>query len=231
MGAAAVVIAAVLVAANILLILVLLLRRWWVHRREQRHGRLVQQLRRPAILLVESDEAADPPALVGVERAVFAELLAGYSRQLSGSSKKRIVTYFEASGAVEEHVDRLRDRRSWRRAAAAFTLGDFGSTRAVGALIAALDDPAREVRMAATRSLGRIGAVEAIDSLVNAGVEARVPADVANFALLDIGAAALPHLHILATHSEPAVRTSAVEMIGLLGSAGDAPSVREQLSD
>ncbi|MET0909023.1 MAG: HEAT repeat domain-containing protein, partial [Ilumatobacteraceae bacterium] len=187
---AAVVTAAVLVAANILLIIVLLLRRWWVLRRQHRHGRLVEQLRHPAILLVESDETADPPTLVGGELAVFAELLAGYSRQLSGPSKERIVAYFEASGAVEEQVDRLRGRRSWRRAAAAFTLGDFGSKRAVGALIEALDDPAREVRMAATRSLGRIGAVEAIDSLVTAGVEGRVPADVANLALLDIGPAA-----------------------------------------
>jgi HEAT repeat protein len=231
MGTPAVITAAVLVAANVVLILVLLSRRWLVLRRQHRHDRLVQELRRSAILLVESDESELPPALAGADKAVFAELLAGYSRQLSGPSKDRIVAYFEATGAVDDELAALRSRRSWRRAAAAFTLGDFGSTRAVGALIATLDDPAREVRMAATRSLGRIGSVEAIDSLVTAGVEGRVPADVANLALLDIGPAALPYLHVLATHSEPAVRTSAVQMIGLLGSAGDAPAVREQLTD
>ena len=58
-----------------------------------------------------------------------------------------------------------------------------------------------------------------------------MPADVANLALLDIGPASLPHLHVLATHAEPAVRSSAVQLIGLLGSAGDAPAVRDQLTD
>ncbi len=200
-------------------------------RRQRRHDRLVKELRRPAILLLESDEREPPPSLAGADKAVFAELLGGYSRQLSGPSKDRIVAYFEATGAVDEEVSALRSRRSWRRAAAAFTLGDIGSKRAVGSLIAALDDPAREVRMAAARSLGRIGAVDAIDSLVTAGVEGRVPADVANLALLDIGPASLPHLHVLATHSDPAVRSSAVQLIGLLGSAGDAPTVRDQLTD
>jgi hypothetical protein len=231
MEAAAVVTAAVLVVANLVLIGLLLSRRWWVLRRQHRHDRLVEELRRPAILLLESDEDEPPPALAEADEAVFAELLAGYSRQLRGPSKDRIVAYFQATGAVDDELAALRSRRSWRRAAAAFTLGDIGSTRAVGALIAALDDPAREVRMASTRSLGRIGAVDAIDSLVTAGVEGRVPADVANLALLDIGPAALPQLHFLATHPESAVRTSAVQLIGLLGSAGDAPAVRSQLAD
>jgi hypothetical protein len=231
MSTPAVVTAAAMVAANIALIVTLLLRRWSSRRRQHRHDRMVQQLRRPAIRLVESDESENPPVLAGADRAVFAELLAGYSRQLSGPSKDRIVAYFEATGAVDDELAALRSRRSWRRATAAFRLGDMGSTRSVGSLIAALDDSAREVRMAASRSLGRIGAVEAIDSLVTAGVDGRVPGDVANLALLDIGPAALAQLHNLATHPEPAVRSSAVQLIGLLGSAGDAPAIGNQLAD
>src|SRR5262245_11870162 len=104
MGTAAVVTAVVLVGINLLLIVALLVRRWSVLRRQRRHDRLVQELRRPAILLVESDEGAPPPSLAGADKAVFAELLSGYSRQLSGPSKERIITYFETTGAVDEEL-------------------------------------------------------------------------------------------------------------------------------
>jgi hypothetical protein len=228
---ASVVVAILLAAVNVVLVLMLLLARWWMARVQRRHDALVQQLRRPAVELVDGDEPVVPPNLGRVEREVFAELLSAYSRGLRGTAKDRIVAYFETSGAVDEQIGRLRGRRSSTRAAAAFALGDMGSARAIPGLLNALDDPSRDVRMAATRSLGRIGAVEAIGPLVSAGVSGKVPTDVADLALLDIGPPAVGHLLVMASDPDPYVRSSALELIGLLGSAGDADSVVGQLTD
>jgi HEAT repeat protein len=223
--------AAVLVVGNLVLIAVLVVRRWSVVARKRRHDALVTKLRRPAIELIESESTVPPVALSRDERAVFAQLLAHYSRQLRGSPRVRIAAYFEASGDIAEQTGRLSSGRVWRRATAAFALGDMGSARAVPDLLRGLDDRSRDVRMAAARSLGRIGATEAIGPLVAAGVDGRIPRDVANLALLDTGVAAVPELVALTQQPEPAVRASAVELIGLLGSASDADPILDLLTD
>jgi HEAT repeats len=223
--------AALLVLGNIVLIVVLVVRRWLVVARQRRHDTLVAELRRPAIELIESDSSGGPPRVGHDERIVFAGLLANYARQLRGVSRERIVAYFETSGAVADERARLSSGRAWRRAAAAFALGDMGSIHAVPDLLRALDDADRDVRTAATRSLGRVGATEAIGSLVAAGVDGRVPRDIANLALLDIGPPAVPELVALTQHTEPAVRASAVELLGLVGAAGDAEPVLDLLTD
>jgi HEAT repeat protein len=220
-----------LVLANLVLIVLLFCRRWWAVRSQRRHRQFVEQLRRPAVVLIESDSPDEPPDLHGAEKKVFAELLADYARRLRGPSRQRIVAYFEASGAIDEQIVQLRHRRAWRRASAAFTLGDMGSVRAVTDLLRALDDRARDVRMAATRSLGRVRAVEAIGPIVAAGVGGRVPRDVANLALLDIGPSAVPQLLELTTHPDPSIRSSSLELIGLLGTAGNAEPLVDHLAD
>ena len=223
--------ATVLLVASLLLILVLVVRRWRVTSAHRRDERLTRELRPAAIELIESD-GADPPAGLGHdEKAVFAGLLAGYGRQLRGLSRERIVAYFESSGAVTEQMARLERGRSWRRAAAAFALGDMGSTQAAPNLLRALDDRSGDVRMAAARSLGRIGATEAITPLVAAAVMGRVPRDVAKLALLDIGPAALPELVRLTDQPEEPIRASAVELVGLIGSADDTAAILDRLTD
>jgi HEAT repeat protein len=107
----------------------------------------------------------------------------------------------------------------------------MASERAVPELLRMLSDRARDVRMAAARSLGRVRAVDAIGPLVTAGVSGRVPRDVANLALLDIGPPAVPKLVELSSHTEPVIRSSAVELIGLLGAAGDAEPLLDHLTD
>ena len=223
--------ATVLVVANLVLVLVLIIRRWRVTAEQRRDERLTKELRPSAIELIESDGSEPPPGLGRDEKRVFARLLASYGRQLRGVSRQRIAAYFETSGAVTEQVARLERGRAWRRATAAFSLGDMGSTQAVPNLLRALDDRAGDVRRAAARSLGRIGATNAIGPLVGVAVTGRVPRDVAKLALLDIGPAAVPELASLADHPEPPVRSSAVELIGLIGSADDAAAILDRLTD
>ena len=219
----------VLLAGAMAFLLVLVARRSWLAARSRRRKAVVQVLRPAAIELVE--DIGDPPALRGYQAEVFAELLSGYAIAVRGAPRERIAAYFERTGAVDEQLRLLHSRRGWKRATAAFALGDMGSPRAVPALLAALDDPNGDVRAAASRSLGRIGPDEAIEPLVTASVEQRVPRDVAMLALLDVGPMAVPRLLELTRHPEPRVRTSAVELVGLLGEAGDAEELPTLLRD
>ena len=220
-----------LVGATVVFMLLLVARRWRVVREERRRDELVTRLRPAAVELLEADTPQAPPQLHGPEAHVFAQLLAGYARVLRGEPQDRIAAYFEGVGGVDAEIRHLRSRRTWRRATAAFTLGDMASRRAVPALLESLADRAREVRVASVRSLGRLGAVEAIEPIVAAGVARSVPRDVASLALLDVGPPALPQLVELATHPLPAIRADAIELVGLLGAAGDAEQVQSHLED
>ena len=219
----------IMLVGSMAFLLVLVGRRSWLAAQARRRTAAVQALRPAAIELVE--DVGDPPVLHGFQAEVFAELLSGYAIAVRGAPRERIAAYFERAGAVDEQLRLLRSRRGWKRATAAFALGDMGSLRAVPALLEALDDRNGDVRAAASRSLGRIGPEEAIEPLVTAGVERRVPRDVAMLALLDVGPSAVPRLLELTQHEEPRVRASAVELVGLLGEAGDAEDLPERLRD
>jgi HEAT repeat protein len=217
-----------LVAVEVVILIVLLIRRGWLRRKQQRHAAQVTRLRPAAIALVEGEPIPD------VERrdeGVFAELLSGYARALRGESLTRIATYFESSGALDGQMRLLRGHAAWRRAMAAFRLGDMRSAQAIPALTNALDDRSRDVRMAAVRSLGSLGAADSIESLIAAGVSGRVPRDVVGLALFDIGPPAVAPLVQLSSHSDPEMRADAITLIGVLGTAGDANAMLEHLVD
>jgi HEAT repeat protein len=216
---------------SLLLILVLVVRRSYAARHARARRLLVERLRPAAIAFVEADEPQPAPELHGLEAEVFAALLGDYARLLRGPAWERIAAYFEATGGVDAELRHLHSRRGWRRAIAAYTLGQMCATRVVPELLAALDDRIRDVRMAAARSLGRLGAVEAIEPLVASAVSGRVPREVAGLALLDLGPAAVPRLAELTRDVEPAVRSGAVELIGLVGAAGDAEPLLDHLRD
>jgi HEAT repeat protein len=224
-------IALFLLVGSLVTVGLLVLRRSLLNRAMHRRSELTARLRPPAIAFVSSAADTDTPVYRGREAAVFAELLAVYARALRGRARERIAVYFEASGGVDHELAALASRRAWRRAAAAFTLGDMCSQRAVPALLEALDDRARDVRMAAARSLGRLGAVDAAEPLIASTLDGRLPRDVAGLTLFDLGPTAVPRLLELSSDVEPAMRAGAIELIGLLGGAGDAPPLIERLRD
>ena len=217
--------------ANVLLIVVLVGRHLLVGRRRKHRETLAARLRTPAIELVEGEGPIEPPKLNGTETKVFARLLMQYSRQLTGVSRDRIVAYWESTGLLDQQLRLLRSRRAWQRGEAAFALGDVGPLRVAPALVDVLDDPDRDVRAAAARSLGRLGAVEAIEPLVRASAGGLLPRDVADVALLDIGPPAIERLAVLTRHADSEVRTSAVHLIGIIGAATDIGPVADHLVD
>src|SRR5262249_49962645 len=119
----------------------------------------------------------------------------------------------------------------WRRATAAFRLGDIGNESAVPGLIHALHDGDREVRIAAARSLGHLRAPAAPAELVTASVDGRVPVALIGWALLQIGAPVVEQMRTLVSSPEPGQRAAAMQMIGLLGGPRDAVEAAARLSD
>jgi len=224
-------IAFALVVGSLLLVLALFVRGSFMNRRERRREALATRLRPAAVALVDTDTEEPAPELSGLENQVFASLLRAYARRVSGDARDRIGGYFEARGHVDEQLRLLRSRRVWRRATAAFRLGDMCSQRPAPELLRALDDRARDVRMAAARSLGRLGVVDAIEPLIATAVARRLPRDVAALALIDIGSTGVPPLLELAVHEDPRVRSTALELVGLLGDAGDAKPVLDHMRD
>jgi HEAT repeat protein len=219
----------VLALGAVLTLAVLIARRTFLARADRRRREAEKRLRPLAIAIVEGEQVE--LTIEDAEAPILAEIMARYSRALQGDSRDRIAAFFEQQGQVERELARLAHRRGWRRAAAAFALGDMGSPQAVPPLIAALDDRDREVRTAAARSLGRLGAVDAAPRLVEALASGAVPRAVAGQALIAIGPAAAAELHPLLGGTEESVRRAAAEVLGLIGGAAEAPLLADAARD
>jgi HEAT repeat protein len=218
-----------LTAVSVVFLVVLALRRVVLGARERRRVALESRLQPLALELVELGRL--PPPLPARAATVFALLVGRYGRLTRGEAGEHVASYFERTGAVDEAVGRLRGRRSASRAEAAFALGDMGSARGVAPLVEALSDPAHDVRAAATRSLGRLGSVDAVEPVLSGLVGRRVPSAVVASAVLALGPAAVPPVRELLGSPDDAVRAMAVRLIGFLGDAHDARVVIPRLVD
>jgi hypothetical protein len=221
-----------LFAVSAMLLVLIVVRRVAFARQERVRLDAEERLRPFALALVAGDgDGEEPPPLGTRDAVLFAGLLARYARRLHGGSAARIADYFERNGVVAREIAALGDRRTWRRATAAYALGDMFSETAVPVLLEALRDRGRDVRAAAARSLGRLRAVEAVEPLVEALAARQVPPAVAGFALVQIGPAALPSLKRLLVHDDAHVRASAAELVGLIGDAADGKPLLARLQD
>ena len=229
----------VLSGCSLLMLSVLVTRRWELARRARRRHRAEDRLKQVALALMDSETRPNTPAAVAVpadlsavEKEALADVLGRYARTVRGSSHERIVEYFAAEGTIERERSALAGSGpAWRRATAAFRLGDIGSGDCAPALIAALSDREPDVRIAAARSLGRLRAAEAAGELVAAAAERRVPDALVHWALLQIGVAAVPALKALLSSSNQYERAAAIQLIGRLGGPHEAAEVQERLRD
>jgi HEAT repeat protein len=218
------------VGIALVLLIELTIRRIVLDRRGRRYAAAVRRLRPIAIQLIEG-ENGKPPVLSTGDQAVLAEVLGRYSRQLTGQADRRVAEYFRGSDALLQSQRELGSRRMWRRATAAYRLGDMGCEEAAPGLLAALDDKHRTVRAAAARSLGRLGVVEAAKPLIEALVSGRVPHGVAGQALVELGPVAVPELRAIAEHPSYRLRATAIALLGLIGDSADSPLAVRCLGD
>lgn len=219
-----------LAGLSALFVALLVGRRVTLARSERVREAAVQRLLPLALELVEG-ERQRPPKLSRADQVVLASVLGRYARVLKGTARDNIGTYFRGSSALRHELAALGSRRGWRRATAAYVLGDMASSTAVPALVDALGDGSREVRTAAARSLGRLQAVEAVEPIVHAFAAKTVPRSVAGQALLELGEPALPGLAGLLATGDAATRAVAAELVGLLGGAGQSTDLEARLHD
>ena len=222
--------ALVFVAIALVLLITLVIRRVILTRRGRRHAAAVKRVRPIAISMLEGEEF-ERPVLSPGDQKVLADVLGRYARQLTGAAEGRVAEYFSGSDALAQSQRELHLRRAWRRAAAAYRLGDMGCEVAAPALLAALDDKNRTVRAAAARSLGRLKIADAAKPLVEALVSGRVPNGVAGEALVELGPAAVPELRAITEHPSFRLRATAVSLLGLVGGSADSPLVVRSLGD
>lgn len=226
-----------IVAATVALIVVaagwtvaFLATRVLVARRERTAEAARERMRPLALQIVFEDERPDLAGLDTHELEALSGLVERYGRRLRGESRAQLAEFFEESGAVERQRDTLRRGRGWKRATAAFSLGDMGAPSAVPDLITALDDRDQAVRISAARSLGVIGAPEAVPPLVDGLAADRLPWLMGGHALISIGSASAPALREHAAAEFSPVRARAIELLGFVGDAGDAHAVLGALS-
>jgi hypothetical protein len=123
-------------AAGSLSAYLLSVRRIYLVRVDRRH--LAGQERLALVAAQLADGELPEAELTEADVELVAELLARYSRQLTGAARSNIADFFECHGLVGREISHLADRRSWRRARAAFLLGDMSSPQALAPLLAAL---------------------------------------------------------------------------------------------
>jgi HEAT repeat protein len=188
--------------------------------RDRRTSALVAP-HRPDLLAVASGEdedgthrdaliAVDGPAREALDDTVV-ELLA----KVRGVPAEELAAVLLAHGAVDRAPHDLKHRSTIRRARAAHVLGLCHVGAALPLVVEALRDPAPEVRVAATRALGRLGEPGAAAPLLAAvGAERAVPAGPAADALegMGVGIAGALRDGLLAT--SPTTRTVSAYLSG-----------------
>ncbi len=205
-------------------------RRGALVRRERYLAEAEVRLRPVAVAIVDGD-LDELVSLTHADQAVLAEVVGRLARSLSGDARIHVSRYFESSPALADELDAVHSRRAWRRAQAAYRLGDMSSARAVETLLHALADDDRDVRAAAARSLGRLQVVEAVQPLLLALVSRSVPRVIGFQAVLDVGTPALPELRAMLHDDAAGLRAEAAELIGQLGGASDGEVLVQALAD
>ena len=220
--------ALVLAALSTVFLGALVVRRVTLARDERRREELERRLRPMALAIVDGGDIEAAPLDV-TELAVLAEVIGRLSRSVRGDARERIASYFAGTTALAGELDALGDRRGWRRATAAYRLGDMACLESLPRLVAGLEDHDADVRASAARSIGLLGSPDGAEPLVRVLAEGRVPRAIAFRAVLDLGPAALPGLRRLAHDSDPDLRATAA--LGRLAASEGAEALTRALDD
>ncbi|SDO65931.1 HEAT repeat [Pedococcus dokdonensis] len=176
---------------------------------------------RPALLAVasgEDDDGSARDALIAVDgpaRDALDDVVVELLEKVRGAPAEELAAVLLAHGAVDRAPHDLVHRSTIRRARAAHVLGLCRVGAALPLVVEALKDPAPEVRVAATRALGRLGQPSAAPPLLAAvGADRVVPAGPAADALEGMGVGIADALRDGLLAVSPTTRTVAAYLSG-----------------
>lgn len=188
--------------------------------RERRTAELVAPHRAHLLAVAsgEDDDGSHRDALMEVDgpaREAVDDVVLELLGKVRGVPAEELASVLLVHGAVDRAPHDLRDRSTLRRARAAHILGLCHVSTALPLLVQALGDSAPEVRVAATRALGRLGEPNASAALLAAvGAERVVPAGPAADALEGMGVGIAGSLRDALSASSPTTRTVAAYLSG-----------------
>jgi len=147
------------------------------------------------------------------------DALVAASSRLSREERATLLPLYRPFGFVAQEVEALSDRHWPRRLAAAGRLGVMGDREAALALVATLDDPLLDVRLAAAHALAQLEAPEAVESILRSlALPGELPSRLAADALLEMGDAAIASLVAFLRRSrddtDPACMAVAIQVLG-----------------
>jgi HEAT repeat protein len=153
--------------------------------------------------------------------------------KVSGGARTALIRLYELRGAAVDAVADLDSRSAVRRGRAAQVLGQLSHRPAAASLCRLLADRDPEVRLAATRALGRCGGPAAVPHLLESLYgPRRQPPGVVTMALVSLGAEGQRNVAAGLEHREPLVRAVAIEVLGATGAVSRTSEIaRAQRED
>ncbi|WP_191971643.1 HEAT repeat domain-containing protein [Streptomyces luteolifulvus] len=211
---------ALVLALSLLIVSNRFVRRVQQRRRERRaepvRGLLLE------LLCAEEDEQSELlNRLAAVDKRTWTALepsLTALLEKVSGAARTALIRLYELRGAPEGAVADLRSHSAARRGRAAQVLGQLSHRAAEPALCRLLTDRDPEVRLVATRALGRSGGAESVAHLLESLHGSRtVPPPSVTMALVSMGPEVQRSVAAGLEHPEPLARAVAIEVLGVTG--------------
>ena len=162
------------------------------------------------------------------------DALVDASSRLTHAQRATLLPLYEPLGFVAQEIEALSDRHWPRRMTAASRLGTIGDREAVLALVATLDDPLLDVRLAAAHALARLEAAEAVEPILRSlALPGELPSRLAADALLEMGDPAIASLVAFLRRSrddtDPACMSVAIQVLGQRKSPSAVPCLIDLL--
>jgi HEAT repeat protein len=215
----------------VLALWVLIIQRSLRNRRERRDAVRRDQLKQLAWQLIEQPDsyAELPKDLRAEDRRLLLQLFSDLVLKVTGKYAERFVRVMRMMGIVEECIARLKDRQWTIRSEACSILGSFRDPTVKMALYRALEDPMMEVRVEATRSLVRMGAVRSVMELIHYLVEED---GMPSLAVVDLfrhlGSGTVPELlDLLRSETSVAAKVLVIDALGHCSDLQAVPALLE----
>ncbi len=195
----------------------------WHRAKKSTHRHQIEAAFRPRLveLLAEEDAELDELASAATQKgdvgSTVDDMAISLMSKLRGEDRRILRDLLVQRNAFVRAQNRTRSFVAARRARAVELLGDGDVHAATPEVTWLLDDRSIEVRKAAARALGKLGAPESVPVLMSALKRGRVPTSVVGMAILHIGMAATDELSTSLLADDPKERRMAADCLGSLG--------------